>query len=97
MNREYIADYVSSGGQALRLARERSPQLVIIDAALVDMTPPAHIIALRQVSPNLRITAFPLTSSLPLEYASSTSREPCQSGFSPAIWAGVSHKHWPVT
>ena len=52
MNREYVADYVSSGGQALKLAREKPPQLVIIDAALVDMTPPALIKALRQVSPD---------------------------------------------
>ena len=93
----FIAVYVSSGGQALRLARERSPQLVIINAALVDMTPPAHFKALRQVSPNLRIMVFSRASCVPLEYASSTSREPCQSGFSPAIWAGVSHKHWPLT
>jgi CheY-like chemotaxis protein len=68
LNCEYVADYVSSGGQALRLAREKLPQLVIIDAALVDMTPLALIKALRQVSPDVRILVIPLISSLPVEY-----------------------------
>jgi CheY-like chemotaxis protein len=68
-DRAFVADYVSSGSQALTLARDKHPQLVIIDAALGDMTPPALIRALRQMWPALRIMVIPFTNSLPQEYA----------------------------
>lgn len=65
---EYVVAYAPNGAQALKLARESQPQLVIIDAALTDMAPPALIRSLRQQSPELRIMLIPLAGSLPPEY-----------------------------
>ena len=68
MDSAYVADYASNGSYALHLAREKNPQLVIIDAALADMTPPALIRALRQQSPGVRIMLIPLDGKPPSDY-----------------------------
>jgi DNA-binding NarL/FixJ family response regulator/predicted regulator of Ras-like GTPase activity (Roadblock/LC7/MglB family) len=68
LNDEYVADAHTSGSATLASAHKRKPDLLIVDAALADMSAAALIASMQLIRPGISIMLIPLGNTLPDEF-----------------------------
>src|SRR4051812_20752958 len=68
LNGEYVADAFTTGSATLASAHKRKPDLLIVDAALADMSAAALIASMQLIRPGISILLIPLGNTLPDEF-----------------------------
>src|SRR5262249_11096739 len=68
LNGEYVADALTTGAATLASAQKRKPDLVIVDAALADMSAASLVASLQLVRPGIALMLIPLGNALPEEF-----------------------------